>query len=106
MVHRDLERELGPRPLLGGLLRVLLVDIDKLHYLVGGHAQVHEFLEYEIIEDEPREIRAVEESFILPERLFEVLERAAAQRALAANEFVEKNLFLAPRAGCVRGLHA
>jgi hypothetical protein len=73
---------------------------------VGGHAQVHEFLEEEVIKDEPRKVRAIENPLVLPECIVKILEGAAAQRAFAADELVEKNLFLASRAGGVRGLHA
>jgi hypothetical protein len=62
------------------------------------------FFEDEIIEDQPRKIRA--DSYVLPKRLIRFLKRAAAERAFSANELIEKYLFLAPWTGCVRGLHA
>jgi hypothetical protein len=104
--HRYLERERGLCPLLGRLLGVRLVGGHKLHDLMRRNPEVNKLLENEVVEDQPREVRAVEDSFILPERLVELLERAAAERAFAPDQLVEKNLFLAARTGRVRGLHA
>ena len=104
--HRDLEGERGLRPLLRGLLRVLLIGRNKLHDLVRRDPEVNKFLEHEVIEDQPREVRAVEDALVLPERLVELFQGAPAERTFAPDELVEKDLLLAPRAGRVRGLHA
>ena len=83
--HRDLKGERGLYPVLGRLLGVLLVGGYELHDLVWRDPEVNELLKDEVVENQPREVRAVEDTFVLPERLVEFLERAAAERAFASD---------------------
>jgi hypothetical protein len=105
-LHGDLEGKTGPVPFFSRLLCVLVIRCHEIHDLVRGNPQVNELLEDKIIEDEPREIRAVEETIVLAKGLLEVFEGAAAEGAFAPYELIEKDLFLAPRTRGVRGLHA
>ncbi|MCX6688432.1 MAG: hypothetical protein NTZ39_01855 [Methanoregula sp.] len=104
--HGNSQHKVSLRPFGRRLLSVLFIRGDELHDLVGGYTHIDELFEDEVIEDQPREIGPVEDSFIFPERLIEILQGAATQRAFAADKLIEKNFFLAPRTGGVRGVHA
>jgi len=104
--HRKVEGETRLCPLLRRFFRILVVVCNELHNLVRGHSELDEFLEDEIIEDQPREIGTIENAFIFPDGLIEIFQRAPAERAFSSDKLVEENLFLASRAGRVGGMHA
>jgi hypothetical protein len=84
----------------------VLVPGDQLHDPERAHAQLIEPLENEVVEDQPREVTALDELLHVLYRLLEVLKGAAAERAAPFDELIEVDLGPAARAGGMGGKHA